>query len=175
MKWVTFLLSFLTLLQCNKTSDFIAIDSQENEPPYTEVGLYEFTITGYKNIKADWKLSAKRAFVLNGSGEIQIFNVDIQLYEKNNNTTITSEKGYYDKEKKLIRLQDNVVVKAGNGKSLYSNLLNWDEMSQRLYTDSPITIKFPEGDIINGVGMVADKKLDKVIIKKSTGYHPAQK
>ncbi len=77
---------------------------------------------------------------------------------------------YYDKERLWI-LKDSVRCTNIEGEKFETDLLNWDEQNQRIYSDAPITIT-KATMIIYGTGFESNQMMTKYRINKVTGVLP---
>jgi len=77
---------------------------------------------------------------------------------------------YYDKEK-LWTLRDSVRCRNLSGETFSTDLLNWNEITQMIYSDAAITIT-KKTMIINGIGFESNQMLTKYHINKVTGILP---
>lgn len=77
---------------------------------------------------------------------------------------------YYDRERLWV-LKDSVRCTNIEGEKFETNLLNWDELNQRIYSDAPISIT-KATMIIHGIGFESNQMLTKYRINKVTGVLP---
>lgn len=77
---------------------------------------------------------------------------------------------YYDIEKLWI-LKDSVRCTNISGETFSTDVLNWDENQQKIYSDAPISIT-KKTMIINGIGFESNQMLTKYRINKVTGVLP---
>ena len=77
---------------------------------------------------------------------------------------------YYDKERLWI-LRDSVRCYNISGEIFETNLLNWDETEERIYSNQPIKIT-KKDMIINGIGFESNQMLTRYQINKVTGILP---
>ncbi len=72
---------------------------------------------------------------------------------------------YMEKQSKVL-LRDSVVVYNVKGDTMRTNELWWDQNAQNFYTDKPVYIHQPNGNIINSIGMKASQDLNDVQLFK---------
>lgn len=77
---------------------------------------------------------------------------------------------YYDKEK-FWTLKDSVCCTNISGEMFETNLLNWDEAAERIFSDQPIKIT-KDNMIINGIGFESNQMLTRYKINRVTGIVP---
>lgn len=63
----------------------------------------------------------------------------------------------------------NVIVKnLAEGKSLKTEILNWNPLTEKVYTEENVTIQTPE-DILWGKGLDADQRFEHYKIREPKG------
>ncbi len=70
--------------------------------------------------------------------------------------------GKYMQNQSKVLLRDSVVVYNVKGDTMRTNELWWDQNAQNFYTDKPVYIHQPNGNIINSIGMKASQDLNNV-------------
>ncbi len=70
--------------------------------------------------------------------------------------------GKYMQNQSKVLLRDSVVVYNIKGDTMRTNELWWDQNAQDFYTDKPVYIHQPNGNIINSIGMKAHQDLNDV-------------
>ncbi len=73
----------------------------------------------------------------------------------------------YDREKKMVAKNDVVLVN-NKGDTLNTEILNWDEVTQRIYSDQYVRITTPD-EIIMGDGFESNTEFSKYKIFKIRG------
>lgn len=86
-------------------------------------------------------------------------------------TTLRADSGRYDKGKDLYTLLGNVVViKKQTQETLYTDELNWNPNTKKVYTEKPVrTISKLTGERLNGIGLDAAQDFSWYAIRKPTG------
>lgn len=79
----------------------------------------------------------------------------------------------YDREKRMVAKNDVVLVNY-KGDTLNTELLNWDEQTQKIYSDKYVRITTPE-EIIIGEGFESNTDFDKYKIFKIKGTFSVKK
>jgi LPS export ABC transporter protein LptC len=84
---------------------------------------------------------------------------------------ITSKYAKYTKKSNSWELRDSVVVINEDGNRLETEVLNWDQEHDRIYTDRFVKIT-KEDEITMGTGLESDSKMRVVKIKKVSAIIP---
>ena len=84
---------------------------------------------------------------------------------------ITSKYAKYTKSNNTWELRDSVVVINEDGNRLETEVLNWDQAHDRIYTDRFVKIT-KEDEITMGTGMESDSRMRVVKIKKVSAVIP---
>ncbi len=74
--------------------------------------------------------------------------------------------GRYMENQSKVLLRDSVVVFNVKGDTMRTNELWWDQNKGSFYTDKPVYIHQPNGNIINSIGMTASQDLNDVQLYK---------
>ena len=88
-----------------------------------------------------------------------IFNVD---------ASIQADTAYYYEKQKLWKLMSNVHIQNLKGEKFDTNLLYWDQINHRVYSDQRIRIEQPD-QIIYAIGFESDEQLNKYTFFKPEG------
>ncbi len=75
---------------------------------------------------------------------------------------------YYDKDK-LWKLMGNVDIKNLKGDHMTTELLYWNQATQKVYSDRFVRIEQPNGEIITGYGFESDQQLNAPVIFNVAG------
>ena len=70
--------------------------------------------------------------------------------------------GRYMENQSKVLLRDSVVVYNVKGDTMRTNELWWDQNLGSFYTDKPVYIHQPNGNIINSIGMKANQDLNNI-------------
>jgi LPS export ABC transporter protein LptC len=79
--------------------------------------------------------------------------------------SVTSKYAKYNKSSNIWELKDSVVVKNENNEKLETEVLNWNQTKDLIYTDRFVKITTPEV-VSQGIGFESDSHLQKRHIKK---------
>lgn len=93
-----------------------------------------------------------------------VFNVD---------ASIKADTAYYYERKKLWELRSNVFIKNQKGEKFETELLFWNQNTQKVYSDKYIRIE-QEDKIITGYGFESNQQMTKYVIHNSEGIFPVE-
>lgn len=99
---------------------------------------------------------------------IYLENFDINL---NVNASLKADYAYYDEEAQTWLLRGNVHALNLEGEEFETPELNWNQKTERVYSDSIITIH-RESSIIRGIGFRSNQEMTQYTILKPTGVFP---
>lgn len=85
--------------------------------------------------------------------------------------TIKGDYARYDQEAQIWELRGNVFAVNQQGEQFETNLLFWNQKTERIYSDSLITITRAES-IIVGVGFESNQTMTKYTIRRPQGIFP---
>ena len=94
---------------------------------------------------------------------VQFFN---QFGKKE--SELISDYGKIDEKNDLMVVKNNVVIRNINGDILETDLFNWDENKQEIYTDDFVKIT-TKSEVIYGQGFVSNQNFSKYTIKNIKG------
>ena len=99
-----------------------------------------------------------------------INGVEVITYNKNGDfeSQINAEKATNFTKRKVMIARDSVVLKNYEGKMLQTELLTWDDNTQRIYTDKFVKITTPN-EILFGDGLEAKSDFSEYEIQNITG------
>lgn len=166
-----FLGAVLLFSSCeNNLEQIKAFGSTENLP-VVEADNFESTFTDSGQVRFFLKAPRLERFEAEGQPYVE-FPEGLELIKYDaNRRIISSIKSRYAKqflkEKKWEAKNDVVAVNA-SGDTLKTELLIWDEISERIYSDKFVRI-IRSDQIINGIGFDSDQSLQNWRIKNPTG------
>jgi len=96
--------------------------------------------------------------------------IELRVYDKEEKivTTLTAEYGEHYETQKKLDVKNNVVVVNGEGDTLYTEHLIWDEVNHTIESDEYVKIRTGE-EIIYGEGLEAKEDFSSYRIKKIKG------
>ncbi len=129
-----------------------------------EESLDKFVLTGYdKENNKKWELQGDKANI--AGKDIDLTDLVGKVYEKDKIIYIKADKGFIDKNSKEVSLKENVIVKDSEGTYLYTNILNWNQETEIIWTDVDLRLVKNENEV-TGTGGELDTKFSKALIKK---------
>jgi LPS export ABC transporter protein LptC len=144
--------------------------SPENQP-VLEAENFETLSTDSGQIRYLMKTPKLLKFENDGNSYFEFpQGIELTEYDKNENVTFSITADYarqYEKEKKW-EAKNNVVATNEKGDTLKTELLYWEEETQKIYTDEFVRIIRPD-QIITGIGFESDQNLDNWKIKDPKG------
>jgi LPS export ABC transporter protein LptC len=82
---------------------------------------------------------------------------------------IVADSGVYRYSEKLIEFHKNVVCTNDKGETFKSDELIWDQVKKTIYSNKPVQMTTPTGDIMNGIDFNSDDGLLHPIMRQGTG------
>jgi LPS export ABC transporter protein LptC len=82
---------------------------------------------------------------------------------------IVADSGVYRYSEKLIEFHKNVVCTNDKGETFKSDELIWDQVKKTIYSNKPVQMTTPTGDIMNGKDFKSDDGLLHPIMNQGTG------
>jgi LPS export ABC transporter protein LptC len=156
-----------------------ALFSCKNGDQVEELQPYKGALIEVDSVETLYTDSSRLKIRLTAPQELEFENgnrefpkgINIEFYnEKQEKTsTLTANYGKYNKEKNLYTATGNVVVKnLAEGKSLKTEILNWNPFTEKVFTEENVTIQTPE-DILWGKGLDADQRFEHYKIREPKG------
>ena len=162
-----FLILSITCLNCKKENSQRIENERESG---STISLRNFTRDAF-NEKGDliWKLKAQEAFVYVNDNKSIFYGLDFDQYEKGIvKSKLTGDRAEIDQKAKTLVVNGNIDLITEDSRHLKAEELTYNLESETLNTDKPVTI-IMKGTTIHGIGMEADKGLNKVKILKPAG------
>jgi len=113
--------------------------------------------------KKKWELNGKSADVEEGS--VKIKEPSAVGFGKETTFKLKAREGDFDREKNLVHLENNVVVKTTDGTALTTDSLDWDAQTKDVFTDDSVSIKKADFQV-NGTGAEVDLEQKTAKLKK---------
>ena len=154
------------------------LDAQEVTTLISDSGVTRFRITA-----SQWQVydRAKPSYWEFPDG-IFLEQFDNML---NVSATLRADYAYYDDQEEVWHLTGNVYATNVNKEQFLTPELFWEQKSERIYSDSCITIIQPpspaavqadgdsaKGTVIKGVGFESNQEMTKYTIRRPTGIFP---
>lgn len=167
MNRILILVLILFALFCQKKKS-PRIDNERESG--STISLRNFTRDAF-NEKGDlvWILKAEEAFVYVNDGKSIFYGLHFDQYENGKvKSQLTGDRAEIDQKAKKLKVNGNIDLIAEDSRHLKAEELFYDLEKETLNTDKPVTI-IMKGTTINGIGMEADKGLNKVKILRPAG------
>lgn len=81
---------------------------------------------------------------------------------------IKADTAYFYNKKELWELRSNVSVENIKGEKFVTDLLYWDQVKEKIYSDAFITI-YKEDQVLSGYGFESDQRLEVYVIHRTSG------
>ena len=166
---IVLILSILSVAHINcKKENSLRIENERESG--STISLRKFTRDAF-NEKGDliWKLKAEEAFVYVNDNKSIFYGLDFDQYEKGIvKSKLTGDRAEIDQKAKTLVVNGNIDLITEDSRHLKAEELTYNLESETLNTDKPVTI-IMKGTTIHGIGMEADKGLNKVKILKPAG------
>lgn len=131
----------------------------------------------FRNFKKDqydssgqvlWKLRAEEAYLFANEKRYVMYGLDFDQYEDGKfKSKLTGKKGDINQTSKIIRLEGNIVLRTVENRILKAKSLSYNEETKELSSDEEVSID-ANGTFIRGIGLRADKDLNKFTILRPT-------
>ena len=159
----------------NDRSAMPVLDAQQVTTLISDSGVTRFRITA-----CEWQVydKAKPSYWEFPKG-IYLEQFDAML---NTSATLRADYAYYDDQQEIWHLTGNVNATNVNGEQFETPELYWEQKTERVYSDSAITIIQPptqtaikadgdnaKGTVIQGVGFESNQEMTKYTIRRPTG------
>ncbi len=157
---------------CGKSNlEEIKAFSSPEDLPILEAENFETLYTDSGTIRYSIKSPRLRVFENDGKMYREFpKGVRFVQYDEEQNITSTITADYakqFLKEEKL-EAKNNVVVTNLKGDTLKTELLIWEEKSEKIYTDEFVKV-ISDNRVINGYGLTSDQDMQNWTIRKVTG------
>lgn len=117
------------------------------------------------------RLTTARQLKFENEDEVYPKAVYVTFFDKNGveYSSLRGDSGRYEKSKGLYKVMGNVFFfNRLQQQSLATDLLNWNPIQKKVYTDKKFTIKTPKEEL-HGVGMDADQDFTHYTMRKTKG------
>ncbi len=167
--WLIFLFSFFFVGCSDNEKDRTGEVSGIKEERVPDYSLMEVTHYHYKDGLLRLEITFEEGKFYSDTEELNIDNCTYVYYDINE--TIVSRGGskeakVFDNQSLIIAEKDVVVISEVNGAVLETDYLEWHGRDEQFVTDRPVRITRKNGDMISGIGMIADITLRYITIKK---------
>ena len=95
-----------------------------------------------------WHLTAKQALVFDREGRTSLRDITVEVQEPERSWTIRGDEGDLLHSRNDIELRRHVVLVSSDGLRLETDVLRWSNADKRVWTDAPVKITHPRGEVI---------------------------
>lgn len=162
----------------------VGCKEKKNAPSSGEVRVTmtstNLTITQYKAGKMTYRFTTPHLVRYEGKGRnnmdtaYMVFDqgIDVVTFEDSTRAEeshVVAKWAVFRETENIWEARDSVVGLSADGKTLYTDLLFWDQNTKKIY--SPIRTRVVNGDetVIGVNGFVSDEKMDNIEFNKSQG------
>jgi len=126
--------------------------------------IVDFNLSGFgQKGEKSWEIKAKSADIF--SDVVSLSTIEAVVFGKDQNLTLTADKGSYNKSKKIMHVESNVVATTTDGARMTTDSLDWSEASRRMSSPDFVTVQ-KESLVTTGTGLEANPNLNTVEFKK---------
>ncbi|WP_061217881.1 LPS export ABC transporter periplasmic protein LptC [Leptospira weilii] len=113
-----------------------------------------------------WELRAEESYVYVNENKTIFYNIDFDQYENGKfKSKLLAEKGEINHKTRLMLLEGNIFLRTDDNKTLVAKVMEYNMDTKKLVSDSEVTVS-ADGTTIRGIGLRADKDLNKFTILK---------
>ncbi|MFA5116319.1 MAG: LPS export ABC transporter periplasmic protein LptC [Candidatus Omnitrophota bacterium] len=159
--FLVFMLFFFGLAWAAFGADDSAVPALEEE---SDQKINDFSLSGFgERGKKTWELSGQSADIF--SDVVKLKDITGKVYGKQEDLTLTAERGDFDKAEGKVHLEKDVVVTSSGGTKLTTDYLDWDRDKQTVMTEALVNIE-RNNMFTTATGAVAKTDLKKVSLNK---------
>lgn len=152
----------------NSCTNFAKIEAQSNEDfdPPPEMEFYTFRRESYNTNFKVMDLFATNAKFFNSIKIIELLDTRSYTYQSNG-TVAARVSGQFVKIREdtlFTELHTNVVAKASNDTTLFSEYIEWDNQNRLIKSPVPILIEKDDGSWLHGSSMEGDLGLEHITV-----------
>ncbi|MBW0434832.1 LPS export ABC transporter periplasmic protein LptC [Leptospira yasudae] len=115
-----------------------------------------------------WELRAEESYVYVNDNKTIFYNIDFDQYEGGKfKSKLLAEKGEINHKTRLMILEGKIFLRTEDNKTLIAKAMEYNMDTKKLVSDSEVTVS-ADGTTIRGIGLRADKDLNKFTILKPT-------
>ncbi|XDD48691.1 LPS export ABC transporter periplasmic protein LptC [Leptospira sp. WS92.C1] len=118
--------------------------------------------------RLQWELKALESYVFVNEDRTIFYNIDFDQYEDGKfKSKLLGEKGEINHKTRLMKLEGKIFLRTDDNKTLTARAIEYNMDTKKLVSDSEVTVS-ADGTTIHGVGLRADKDLNKFTILRPT-------
>ncbi|MBM9498916.1 LPS export ABC transporter periplasmic protein LptC [Leptospira sp. 201903071] len=116
--------------------------------------------------KLQWELKAQESYVYVNENKTIFYNIDFDQFENGKfKSKLLGEKGEINHKTRLMKLEGKIFLRTDDNKILTAKQIEYNMDTKKLESNSEVTVS-SDGTTIHGVGLRADKDLNKFTILK---------
>ena len=122
------------------------------------------------------QLEADTGYFFEGNSRLELRNEKTTFFKSTGqvNAVLTSREGTFNTARSQMQARKNVVVTTTDGRRLETSVLNYNQATDQISSDSPFVFTEP-GRELHGIGFVSDPNMTHVQVKKvTTGQGPIE-
>jgi LPS export ABC transporter protein LptC len=148
---------------CNQEPPKLSLPSYPKQAEPTV--LFEgFHMRSMNSDSPEWDFSARAAQIFERDQWARAQDISVIYYDKGKPvSTLTAGRGFFETQGRNMRAEQNVVMVSQEGSILKTELLQWDNTKNKIFTDRPVTV-IREGNVLTGIGLLADSELKHIEI-----------
>lgn len=138
------------------------------------------TITQYKSGKMTYRFTTPHLVRYEGKGNngndtaYMVFDkgIDVVTFEdstKGEASHVVSKWAVFRETENIWEARDSVVGVSADGKTLYTDLLFWDQNTKKIYSPKRTRVVSGEETVIGVNGFVSDEKMENIVFNRSQG------
>ncbi|MFH1201886.1 MAG: LPS export ABC transporter periplasmic protein LptC [Candidatus Omnitrophota bacterium] len=126
--------------------------------------IVDFNLSGFgKKGEKTWEIKAKSADIF--TDEVRLNDIQALIYSKDQDLTLTADRGSYIKSKGAMHVESNVVATTADGAKMTTDSLDWSEKAQKM--TAPDFVKVERNNLLTtATGMEAKPSLKNIEFKK---------
>ena len=140
--------------------------SVQQPPQQAEYQIKDVRINETLDGSLRWTLEADQAEVYDQKAISVMRKVVIQVFSRDGDWTVTSDKGTLDNNRRDVSLVGDVVIRSSDGLEMRTPTLNWDNERRTLSTDDPVEIS-QKGTTITGLGFAVRMKEETAAVRRN--------
>lgn len=162
---------FLLFLSCSSDIEKINLMTEPNNLPLETGKQIEIIYTDSGMLRARITAPLLERYANETKNQTEMpKGIKVQFYDRNKNVESMLEAGSairYEKERKMVA-KSNVVLINIKGDTLRTELLNWDEVNQKIHSNQFVRITTPD-EIIMGTGFESNPEFTQYKIHQISG------
>ncbi|KPK38178.1 MAG: hypothetical protein AMJ78_10385 [Omnitrophica WOR_2 bacterium SM23_29] len=113
--------------------------SEEEAMIESEQKIMSFSLTGYEEGgKKKWEVEGKSADII--ADLVNLTEVEAKAYGEEADVTLVADRGTFNRTSNDVHLESNVVATSTEGTTLKTDVLNWKNDEERVYTDKFVKV-----------------------------------